>query len=241
MSAVESLFPTALQAADRYYAWRMMPWWTGESRECRKRSLLRLLALAHKDRLDLVPLLNNYANEQIGLYRLRVQRLARRVADGTPIVEALEQTPEVIGDELVLTIRFAAQTGTLSETYEELLSPRESTADQPHMKLQHAIIYAVVSLIMIACVVTFLALFIFPMLSGVFNEFGFDLSSAPFAFALLMTIWDHIVNNGMIYIFAIVVIAFLFWAAPSRQILRKFVPKWFRDPLQSRTSEVLQL
>ena len=110
MSVIETWFPTVVRAFGQPYRWRLMPWWTGESHACRQRSLLRLLALAHNERLDLAPLLENYANEQLGLYRVRVRRLARRVSEGTPIVEALEQTPEVLGDEAVLAIRFAART-----------------------------------------------------------------------------------------------------------------------------------
>ena len=243
MSVIESWFPTAAHAADRFYSWRLMPWWTSESRTCRQRSLLRLLSLAHSERLDPAPLLHHHADEQVGLYRARIRRLARRVGEGTQVIEALEQTPEVLGHEAVLSIRFAAQTGTLSKTYEDLIAARNEVADAPQRKLQHAVIYGVVSILSLGCVTAFLAIFIFPTLVQIYTELGFgSVNSGPWAFAFLLAICQHVWTYAYVYLLLLIVIAFLWLATPSRRFLRQLLtPRWAGDTVRTRTSQVLQL
>ncbi len=49
-----------------------------------------------------MPLVANFAEEHRGTYRRQLRRLALRLADGTPLVDALEQTPEVLRDDVGL-------------------------------------------------------------------------------------------------------------------------------------------
>lgn len=241
MSVLETWFPTAASSASNFYSWRLMPWWMSESRICRQRSLLRLLSLAHSERLDPAPLLNHYANEQVGLYRRRVRRLARRISEGTPVIEALEQTPEVLGPEAVLAIRFASQTGTLTQCYAELLAARDAAAELPQTRIQHAVIYSVISLLMLGGVLTFLAIFIFPMLIQIYNEMGLD-TSGPMVFGWLVWLLEHAAANSHIYILLLVVLAFACLATPSRRIIQRlFSPRWTASAMRMRTSQILQL
>lgn len=239
----ENWFPTADRLLGRYHRWRMSPWWPSESRGCRQRSLLRLLAVAHEQRLDIAPLLRNHAGEQFGIHRMRVNRLAGRVEDGTPIIEALEQTPEVLGDDIVLAIRFGAQTGTLSRTYEELIASHNADGDLPELTLQHTAIYTIVSLAVLGLVLSFLAIFIFPTLIEIENEFGLSRmgTGAPM-FSLLVAICDHFVNAAPLYILVVLTLACLIWLSPSRRLIRRIlIPKWFDQLSQSHVAEVLRL
>ena len=117
-----SVNDTYRQRFNRWFQprWRCVPWWSFESRSAVRSSLLRLLAMAHAHRLAIAPLVRNFAYEHRGLRKLQMLRFARRLESGTPLVEALEQTPDVLSEQDVLTLRFASQTGTLGSAYEHL-------------------------------------------------------------------------------------------------------------------------
>lgn len=86
-----------------------------------QRSLLHLLALAHNARLEPAPLVSALAEEHHWLARRRLNKLASRLVTGTSVIAALEQTPDAISDEDLLTLSLANQSGTLSQAYEQLL------------------------------------------------------------------------------------------------------------------------
>jgi type II secretory pathway component PulF len=241
MSGIESWFPTVTRSSERYYRWRMIPWWPSEGRACRERSLLRLIALAHAQRLDLVPLLRHFADEQFGSYRRRVARLACRVADGTPIVEAIEQTPEVLDDDAVLAIRFGAQTGTLSSVYRDLIAARDPSADLPQMRLQNTLIYGLVSLLAIGFALAFLFIFVFPTLRQIHEEYALD-NAGPLAFNLLLGLGQHVWSNAAVYLLLVLLMVWLLWAPPVRKWFRRTVlSRWVGGVSQSRSAEILQL
>ncbi|MBU6173718.1 MAG: hypothetical protein KGQ60_07925, partial [Planctomycetes bacterium] len=68
--------------------------WISLSR--RQNSLLELLEVIHRERLDPANWIAHYANEERGWYRRRLRRFSERLAKGTPWLEALEQTPYVL-------------------------------------------------------------------------------------------------------------------------------------------------
>ena len=101
--------------------WKSTPWLPVDSRTSKQRALLQLLSLAYEQRLDSAALIVNLASEQRGIFRRRLFRLAARLRAGTPLVSALEQTPDVLSESDVLSIRFAIQSGTMAATYQSLL------------------------------------------------------------------------------------------------------------------------
>ena len=143
--------------------WSISPWWNSDSRE-NQSSLLRILSIAHAERLELAPLVACLASEHRGRYRYELYRLSKRLGSGTPLIAALEQTPLALNEDAVLSLRFASQTGTLSETYQQLLdngSPRTTqTVLQWHDAKTYWFVLAVVLLLLLA----FQAIFLVPTL-----------------------------------------------------------------------------
>ena len=89
----ESWFPSfAHWMRFRAARWRLSTWWLSDTLDAMQHSLLRILAVAHRERLELAPLVANLAEEHRGRYRRRLRRLARRLNEGTALVDALEQT-----------------------------------------------------------------------------------------------------------------------------------------------------
>ena len=83
-------------------SWRMVRVWIGDRREAIGLSLLRLAAIAHRERLDLAPLVRNLSLEHRGSSRRRLNSLATRLNAGSTLVDALEQSQELLSDEQVL-------------------------------------------------------------------------------------------------------------------------------------------
>ena len=123
------------------------------------------------ERLDVTPLVANFAEEHRGNYRNRLRRLALRLADGTPLVDALEQSPDVLSDEAVLAIRFATQTGTLSPTYRYLVENHDATTDRVQSNLRQTFYYSVGTLLILVLSLSFLIVFIVPTIAAVREEF----------------------------------------------------------------------
>ena len=104
--------------------WRRRATWS------QRLALLRLIAVSTEERLPLGPLLDAWSGDQHGEQRRRVLRLSYLLKEGTSLPDAVEQVPGVLRDEDVLTIRFGAQSGTLTaslrESIEELSAPSEA-------------------------------------------------------------------------------------------------------------------
>ena len=225
--------------AQRGPLWRASTWWPCDTRETMQRSLLRLLAVAHRERLDVTPLVGNLAEEHRGRYRRRLRRLARRLSDGTPLNDALEQTPDALSDEDVLALRLASQTGTLSATYESLLTESSSSAEQSVAIRRHNFVYFVIMLAILLLGVSFLVMFILPTLKYIHQDFGLTESSRLFEASLVVSQWFS--NYAPLLILLVIAIAFLFWAMPSRRFFRRVLAGRFPGIAQSRSCQLLQL
>ncbi len=168
VSRIRRWFPAFLTGPN----WRVSTWWPSDSRTAMQRSLLRLLSVAHAERLEVTPLVANLAEEHRGTYRRRLRRLALRLADGTPLVDALEQTPEVLRDETVLAIRFANQTGTLEATYRHLVKHHDASSIRSEAIMRQTIFYLFATLLILGLLLSFLMVFIVPTLEHMLDEFG---------------------------------------------------------------------
>ncbi len=106
-------------------AWYTQPWWGGDTLLVRQYTLLRVLAVGNRERLDIVPLIFCLASEHHGYYRRLLTMLATRIQGGSSLVAALEQTPDALSDEDVLALRLASESGTWAQTFNELLELRQ--------------------------------------------------------------------------------------------------------------------
>lgn len=236
-----SQFPTI----DRWLAWRgslwrLSTWWPSDTQETMQRSLLRLLAVAHRERLEVAPLVANLADEHRGRYRRRLRRLARRLSDGTPLIDALEQTPDSLRDEDVLALRLASQTGTLGATYASLVDESSPLAEQALAIRRHTFAYFVIMLLIVLLAVMFLVSFIVPVLKYMHDDFGLVEMSGFFQAFLSVAQW--VTNYAPLLILLVVAFAFLVWAMPSRRFFRRVLAgRFFRGVAQARSCQLLQL
>lgn len=220
--------------------WRVSTWWPSDTLDAMQQSLLRLLAVAHQERLELAPLVANLAEEHRGRYRRRLRRLAKRLREGTPLVDALEQTPDVLRDEDVLAIRFATQTGTLGSTYQSTRSETSTNPDRSSAIRRQTLLYSLVTLVVLGLLMSFLMLFIVPTLKYMHQEFG--LADTHPLFQTFVDGSEWVMHHAPLLILGILSIAFLVWSAPSRRFFRRMLAgRWIHGIAQARSSQVMQL
>lgn len=204
----------------QYAVWRLSTWWPGDTRPAMHHSLLHIFAVAHAQRLDLVPLINNLAAEHRGTYRRALRRLSSRIESGVSLVAALEQTPGVLSEPMILAIRFGSQSGALAATYDELLRSRTPESIQLQAATRNDRVYWSILLVAITVSIIFLMTVIAPQYVRIAEEFGFRLSDS---FTTLLGIANHIVSYPLWWTLIALVVAWFIWSAPARNFFRRTV------------------
>lgn len=219
--------------------WRVATWWPSESASAVQRSLLRILAVAHQERLDLPTLLQNFADEHRGFRRFRLQRLAKRVAAGTPIVDSLEQTPDVLRDQDVLALRFASQSGILTDVYRDLLNAPETDRRLAKAAIIRVVMYAAAMTLAVVLIVSFLGNSVAPKIAQMAEEFGV---MVPPSIHTLKLISRWLSDFAWLWILMAGLFLLVFVSGRVRRVFRRGFSDWrARLGLSSRSAELLRL
>ncbi len=156
-------------------SWRTSRLWGNDSGHTLGLSLLRVVAVAHHQRLDLPQLVKLLSNENCGLARRRLMRLAGRLEQGTPLVEAIEQQPGLLSDEQVLELRLAQQSGTTTQTLVDLIRRATERSRESTNQVLQAVTYGLGLTLAVGLILTFLMVFVSPTYQAMFTEFGLKL------------------------------------------------------------------
>ena len=229
---------------DRGPQWRLVTWWPSDSLGAMQRSLLHLVIVANRERLDLVPLVENLAEEHRGFYRRRLRRFAAIMREGGSLIDALEQTPDVLTDESVLAIRFATQTGTLTPTLGYLIDNAKIPSGITRTKLRQTVVCSVLTSLVLLGTISFLMTFLLPIFQEMRKDFGMGGSSDtfPWAFDALVAMCDHLSDFAGFWILLILAIAWLVWSTHSRRFFRRtFAARWSRGTAEFRIGDILDL
>ncbi|MGV3485763.1 MAG: type II secretion system F family protein [Planctomycetaceae bacterium] len=220
--------------------WRSTPWWQVESYRAKQESLLRLLAVAHEQRLDPTPLIRNLASEHRGAFRRRLFRLAARLESGTPLVSALEQTPDVMSDQDLLAIRFAIQSGTLAATYQSLLERPSDTWLRARTRIREFCVYGGTMVIVMSSLIAYMFAFVLPRMMQFGDELG-PPSCRPLSLRWLFGTYDH--AGWFIVLLLLVAVALAaFGLAPVRRFFtRRLAARLLSPVARLRTAEMLQM
>lgn len=219
-------------------SWNMTPWWHPESSAARY-SLLRILALAHREKLDLAPIVSRLSEEHRGAAKRKLRRFEKFLESGTPVVDALEQTPDLLRDEDVLALRFGSQAGVLSDVYEHLVESAIHSRQESSLRIRQSAVYAVCLSVILTVVLSFMMLFIAPTFQEMFDEFGLRL---PHLLVALIETYRAIVGVLPILIFAVVcagIATILF--KPQRWFRRSVSSNLIRPIAQLRSAQLQRL
>lgn len=219
--------------------WRVATLWPVDSGAAIQRSVLRLLAVAHSERLDVAVLINNFADEHRGMWKYRLRRLAKRIEGGTSLVNALEHTPDVLSPSQVLAIRFATQSGTLQQTYQNLLERPIDHELSTRATIQRAVGYGFALLLVLALILSFLNAFILPTMAKMCEEFGINIPSVMQSFMDVSRLFS---DYGILWVVIILVLCCFFVLSPVRRRFATWIsPWWTRISTQARSAELLRM
>ncbi len=219
--------------------WYLSTWWPGESLDSMQYSLLSLLAIAHAERLDPKPLICALAVEHRGRYRRRLRLLAKRLDDKTTIVPALEKTPDALSESVVLALRFGSQSGTLSQTYKQLVVTEKPQVDESRTMLSNARGYWVVLAGIVALMFSMLMFFIAPTFKKMYDEFEIK---TPATFKSLLIFSEFVSKYFPAVLLAVFVLGWLAWSYRSRRVFRRaVVDRLFGRSSLLRSSQLLRM
>jgi len=211
------------------------PWYTTPVQQ---QSLLRLIAVATEENLPLVPLLEQWAQDESGVQRLRVRRLADYIREGAALADAVERVPGALSDEHLLALRLDAQSGTRTKAMREALREVPASILASKLRLQRSLIYFAVAFPLALLLLQFSHLFILPKLQKIFADFG---ATQPpllqFSNNLLATLIPYQIIGGVL---ALVVSIGLFGTQYGRRMRRWIAGRVFSSVRTLRLADVLQ-
>jgi type II secretory pathway component PulF len=149
-------------------------WWPWYTTAAQRQSLLRLIAVATEEHLPLQPLIECWAEDEIGVQRRRLRKLAKLLQEGRPLADAVELVPGVLSDEDLLAIRFDAQSGTRTAAMRELLAEPHELAMGAALRLRRSLPYFCFLLPASVLLISYTQITIVPILARIFSEFGME-------------------------------------------------------------------
>ncbi len=197
-------------------------------------SLLRMIAVASEQRLPLAPLLQAFAEDQNGVQRWRVQRLAGLLDSGNSLSAALEQVGHVLPEENVLAVRFGAQSGTLPMTLRSLIEESGGPENmRMKQRLRNTLLYVAVVVFVIVLIGTFLLLKIWPIYQQLMADCGVE----SVVFQWVTQVGDLIASYWFLVMGAGLLLSWILWTDwPGRSLRRGLLRPWF----DMRSADVLQ-
>ena len=235
-------FPTLghlWQWAMRYSPWKSTTFWPADTLASKQMALLRILAVAATERLEAAPLVAALASEHRGKYRRRLRRLAQRLTAGTPLADALEQTPGVLSDEEALAIRFGDQSGILPAMLSQLVNKPAGAESRVVARLRQIGFYLTMTITIFVFILSFMMIKIIPSFQAIFDDFDLDL---PRLTILMIAISNWVVDSWFIIAIPLLVMLWLWKSERSRRFFRRRISSRLIRPIaQLRSADLLSL
>jgi len=189
-----------------------------------QQSLLALLHGCFRDSVPMVPMIRALAIEYPGDYCYTLGKLSRRIEQGMPWVEALEQSPGALPGDMVLALRLGQENGTLLPMLEQLRRDESNEwMNREHSFWRNYLTYSFSVAVVMIYVLTSFVYFIVPTLVEMMREF--DLPGNQVAF---MRTASEVAIYLALFALAITVLLILFtWSERLRALVRRLL--WIPD------------
>lgn len=205
-----------------------------------RRAVLRLVAVAVEQRVELAPLLEAWAREEWGGQPRRLRRLAATLRQGVPLPDAVERHPGVLGDEDTLLVRFGAESGTLVDSAKARLQEPFDPAETGQTGLRHVARYAVMLLLVLTPIVLFIQVYLLPSMQAIWSEFSLEAPTAAMSTSSFIAGVVFKLFTFLVVLFAVAMVCRLFgW--PGRWLKRAVAPRVFSPLRTQRLGGVLRL
>lgn len=153
-------------------AWKNSTLLFGDKLSLSQYHTLLLIESAYRGDVNATELFTAYSQEYRGYYRRTLNTFANRLKTGVPLIDALEQTPDVLPPSSVVAIRHGLATGSLSQTFQVLT--KESIVRREAANTDGGFIrnYWLVVCLVLLVGMTFISAGILPSLLKMLQEFG---------------------------------------------------------------------
>ena len=211
----------------------------GRAKASRQTALLWVLAVATERQMRLPDVLDAFADDSRGVWRIRVRNLAAALNAGVPLHEALERSPGLVPREAVLAARVGAESGTLPASLRQAAASLSTRYEMHGSSPGSMFLYLITLGMVLSLVASFLMYWIVPKFKKIFEDFGTDL---PEMTKVVITTSDFIMQY--FYLFLPVAVLAL-WAAVTVAIFGIFTDRgpfrWTaRFMPRLRTPEILR-
>lgn len=162
-------------------------------------SLIAVLHSSFRNTEGLAALIRSLAKEYPGNYAFKLRRLSRLIEEGTPWIDALEQTPGALPNDAVLALRVGHQSGISEQTLDQLRIDNSEallSREKNHWK-GYLTYWLSVSLVMLL-VQSFFSVFIGPTIRKVLAEFDLDRNQSNLALIERYSTIPYLIAIGLI-------------------------------------------
>jgi type II secretory pathway component PulF len=214
-------------------AWlrRSWPWRTTATQQL---TLLRVIAITAEEQLPLAPLLAAWSEDERGVQRRRVRRIAQLMDAGAPLPAAVEEVSGALRDADVLAIRFGVQSGTLRASLDEAINDYRPASPWGKGTFGYLVIVSLLFFV--------LSLFIYvkliPSMNYILEEYGLEATRS-----LQWSIAFSVFVERYWWFFVLLISTLLyatFSARPGRMLRQSFVGRLFRPLWTLGTADILQ-
>lgn len=201
-------------------------------------SLLRILVVGMQENVPLIPLLEQWAQDESGTQQRRIARLTGLLRAGRALPDAVEEVPGILHDEDLLALRFDAQLGTRTAATSQRLAGRSQSDGLPLQRVRRALAYFCTVTLFALLAISFTQLKIIPSIQKIFYEFGLEPSPYMRMPGAILTPLTTFV--GLAFMPTVALMIILFATSPGRNLLRAVLGRCFRSVQELRAADVLQ-
>ena len=231
---MDSVFPTFRKLSSGPSALRR--WWPWRTSPSQSRSLLRLIAVATEQHIPLAPLLEAWAEDERGVQRRRVQRIASLLRNGTSLPNAVEEVAGALRDGDVLAIRFGVQSGTLAASLRE--AQQDDAARQTTPLLRWTFGYFILVATLFFVITTFIYVKLIPSMLAIMEDFSMEM---PRVLRWSLEFASFVESYWWAFMLVALLLAWSTVSARPGRFLRNTVLSRFFGPLRNlRSAEVLE-
>ena len=196
-------------------------------------ALLRILAVAHQQKLELLPLLCSLGMELSSFDRSRIASFTKAIQSGIPYIEALSLTNGILPQNCITTIQIAENDDTLSELFTAILTYANTLQIQsynPVSSESSRIIRCTFRILIVGLLFTWFCLNILPEFLKIFSEFGIEIPARLIATA-------EFLDYSFAFFWIVIPLLLLFftplWLNLGRAYLRTWNPMHWKRPIYS--------
>jgi len=138
-------------------------------------ALLRILAVAAEKQLSLIDVLETFAKDVRGRWRIQILRLVDLLRSGVSLAEAIERIPTVIPENAYFLVKAGAESGTLPSALNlaaEVCAERRNERDFLRPGIW---VYICSVLVIMSLIISFICYWIIPKLKKIYLDFGMEL------------------------------------------------------------------